>query len=171
MVDFGVELDVGGEATPEGLVRPGGEAERELALEHEDRDAGEGPRREELEDDGGRDLVRRVADADVEVGEGHLAEVAEDDLELAALARAVHTLVQLGAHARVHLDDGALLALLEDADSEVTGTRTDFEDDVGGLEVGLVDDVLRYEGVLENVLAEAVCVEDGVSGILTRGGR
>lgn len=40
-----------------------------------------------------------------------------------------------------------MLALFEDADREVTGTRTDLEDHVGGAQVGLVDDSVRARSV------------------------
>lgn len=93
------------------------------------------------------------------------------DLNLLSL----DTLAQLGGHARIHLDDGGLLGLFQDADRKVTGTGTNLEHHVCWLEVGLVDDALRDKRVLENVLAELVRVEDGILGgsarVLVRGVR
>ena len=52
----------------------------------------------------------------------------------------------------------------------VSGTRTDFDDDIGGLEVGLVDNGVADARVLEDVLAkvlveaEDVCVGRALGG-------
>lgn len=46
-----------------------------------------------------------------------------------------------------------LLCLFQGADGDVTGTRTDFDDNIGGLEVGLFDNGVADAGVLENMLA------------------
>lgn len=76
----------------------------------------------------------------------------------------LYTLAQFGSHAWVHLYNGSLFSLFEDTDGQVTSTWTDFEHHVGRLEVGLVDDTLSDERVLENVLTELVGVEDRVLG-------
>lgn len=52
VVDFGVELDVGGESTPEGRTGSSYQAKCKLALEHEDGAAREGTGGEQLEYDG-----------------------------------------------------------------------------------------------------------------------
>lgn len=85
----------------------------------------------------------------------------------------LNTLAQFGSHAWVHLYDSGLLCLFQNTDRQVTGTGTDFENHIGRLEVGLVDDTLCNERVLENMLTELVGVEDGVLGggarVLVRG--
>ena len=80
-VDFRVELHVRGEARPERGAGLRDEAQRELALEHQDCGAEERAVREEAEDERGGDLVGRVGDADVEVGQLCFHKVADDDLE------------------------------------------------------------------------------------------
>ena len=80
-----VELHVRGEARPERGAGLRDEAQCELALEHQDCGAEERAVREEAEDERGRDLVGRVGDADVEVGQLCLHKVADDDFESALL--------------------------------------------------------------------------------------
>lgn len=52
----------------------------------------------------------------------------------------LHSLRQFCRHSRVHLDRRARLAFLEDPDRQVSGSRPDFEDDIGGAQIRLVDD-------------------------------
>lgn len=52
MVDFGVELHVGGKSIPERVARTSDESHGELALKHEDGDSEDGALREKLEDEG-----------------------------------------------------------------------------------------------------------------------
>jgi hypothetical protein len=85
VVHLGVELHIRGEAAPQRSSGARNEAQRELALEHEDRDTEQRAMREEAEDEGGGDLVGRVGDADVEVGKGRFDEVTDHDFELALL--------------------------------------------------------------------------------------
>lgn len=48
-----------------------------------------------------------------------------------AYSLAHESLLDLGRHARVHLDSDALLDLLENADRQVTGSGTNLKHDVG----------------------------------------
>ena len=81
VVDLGVELHVCGQTRPERGTGLRDEPQRELALEHENGHAEQRPVRQEPEDERRRDLVRRVGDTDVEVGEFGLHKVADHDLE------------------------------------------------------------------------------------------
>lgn len=74
----------------------------------------------------------------------------------------LHTLGELGGHARIHFDDRDLFRLLQNAHRQITRTRTDFQHRVGGFEGGLVDDALGHERVLEDMLAEFFRVKDGI---------
>ena len=85
MVHARVQLHVGREARPERGARLRDEARGKFALEHQDRDAEERPVREQPEDERRGDLVRRVRDADVKVGQLRLDKVPDDDLEAALL--------------------------------------------------------------------------------------
>lgn len=80
MVDLGVELDVGGETTPEIVAWSSDESESEFALEHEDGTSKEGAVGEKLEDERRGDLVWSIGDADVKVGEFGLAEVSKHNV-------------------------------------------------------------------------------------------
>lgn len=93
-VDLRIQLNIRGEARPELSAGSRDEPHRELALEHQDRDAEEGAVREEAEDEGRGDLVWCVGDADVEVRERGLYEVADDDLQLALLRPTALSAVQ-----------------------------------------------------------------------------
>ena len=84
-VDLRVELDVRREARPELCTGPCNEPHRELALEHQDCDAEERAVREEAEDEGRGYLVGRIRDADIEVWERRLHEVANNDLKFSLL--------------------------------------------------------------------------------------
>lgn len=48
------------------------------------------------------------------------------------------TLGQLGSETGIHLDGDNLLALLQDLDCQVSCTGTNFQDGVGGAQVGLM---------------------------------
>ena len=80
----------------------------------------------------------------------------------------MNTLAQFGSHAWIHFHYGGLFGLFEDANGQITCTWTDFENHVRWFEVGLVDNTLRHERILEDMLAELVRVEDGVLGGGTR---
>lgn len=90
---------------------------------------------EELEDEGTRDLVGRVGDADVVLREVELDGVAQQDLELPLRGRAHDALGDLGGHPRIQLDGVQLLGLLQYAHADVARSGADLEDGVGGLEV------------------------------------
>lgn len=123
-----------------GVARAGGEALRELALEHEDGGARRGREGEELEDERGGDLVGRVGDADVDRGGERRADhVAEEDLEalvgvvlllLRRGGRGLEALGQLGGHARVQLHGEDALRPLQDVLRQVAGAGADFKDDL-----------------------------------------
>ena len=55
----------------------------------------------------------------------------------AEYALALHTFRKFSGHARVHLNDRAVLCLLQYPYSQIPSTRTDFEDLVRWTEVGL----------------------------------
>ena len=93
VVDLGVELHVRGQTRPERGTGLRDEAHRELALEHQYRHAEERPVRQETEDERGRDLVRCVGDADVEVREVRLHEIADYDLESPLLGPSMYCIV------------------------------------------------------------------------------
>jgi hypothetical protein len=81
MVDLCVQLHVGGQAGPEGRAGLRDEPHGEFALEHQYGHSEERAVREQAEDEWGGDLVGRVGDADVEVGQLCFYKVAYDDLE------------------------------------------------------------------------------------------
>ena len=160
-VDFRVELHVRGEARPERGAGLRDEAQRELALEHQDCGAEERAVREEAEDERGGDLVGRVGDADVEVGQLCFHKVADDDLESTLLGPlkkrkgvfflhsvegvrgwvgdvlALDALCELCGHAGVHLHRCAVLCLVQYEHRQVSRTWADFEDLIRRAEVGL----------------------------------
>lgn len=74
----------------------------------------------------------------------------------------LHTLGELGSHARIHFDDRDLFRFFQNAYRQITRTRTDFQHRVGRFEGGLVDDALGHERVLEDMLAEFFRVKDGI---------
>ena len=63
----------------------------------------------------------------------------------------------IGCRTRYHL-----LCLFEGADGNITRTGADFDDDIGGLEEGLVHNGIADTGVLENVLAKVLVEAEDV---------
>ena len=55
-------------------------------------------------------------------------------------ALSLHTLAQLGGHSGIHLNGRAVLALLQDADRQISSSRSDLQYHVRCAQVGLVDD-------------------------------
>jgi hypothetical protein len=108
--------------------------------------------RQQLEDERRADLVWRVADADVEVWELRLDDIAEQDIEPLLRRRTLHPLGQFGSHARIHFDGDAFAGFLQDAGCEVAGSWADFEDDVRLFEVGFGYYCVCNAWILENVL-------------------
>lgn len=89
---------------------------------------------QQLENQGRRDLIRGVGNANVEEGKLHFDSIAADQLEFVLVAHDVHTLGHFSNHAGVHLDRDNLLASLHEGSCKVTGTGTDLENDVRGLD-------------------------------------
>lgn len=81
VVDLGVELHVRGQTGPERGAGLRDQPHRELALEHQYRHPEQRPVREQTEYERGGDLVGRVGDADVKVGQLRLHKVTDDDFE------------------------------------------------------------------------------------------
>lgn len=96
-------------------------------------------------------MIGSVAYADVELRKGGLDDVAEEDLELPLLRLPLDALRHLGRHAGVHLHGDDLLGLFEDPDGQVARPRADLEHGVGRLQPCLLDDLLCYPGVLEDI--------------------
>ena len=113
---------------------------------------------EQSEDKGGRDLVRRVGDADIKIGQLCFHKVTDDDLEPPLLgpgenkgwdewkragktwieyALALYTLYEFGGHARIHLHRGAMFGLLQYPHGEIPSPWTNFEDLIRRMKVGL----------------------------------
>ena len=164
----GPEVDVDTQPRVERITRPGHQSLCEFSLEHEYGDAGRVGHGQHLEDERTGNLVGGVGDEGVAWRHfGHLDDVAEDDFELLGEGSALDTLGDFGTHTGIEFDGDDLLGLLEGADRDVTGTGTDFDDDIGGLEEGLVDNGIRDTGVLEDMLAIVLVeLEDvGVGGL------
>lgn len=77
-------------------------------------------------------MVRDVSDAHVEEGKigGH--EILMNDLEFFGLDFCMESFVELDNHTRVDFDSDDLLRSFKEQVSQVTGTGTDFEYDIGG---------------------------------------
>lgn len=140
-------------------------------LEHENATSRRIFHTQKLKNQRTRDLVGGIANAHIMRREVQLDGIAQQDLELLGERRAHDTLGDLAGHARVQLDGNQLLGFFEDAHADVARARADFEDGVCWLEEGLVDDGVRYSGVLEDVLADiGVEFEDVVLAGGRRGG-
>ena len=80
--------------------------------------------------------------------------VAEDEIKSLRCGRALETFCEFGTHARVLLDCYYALGLFEYFRRQVACSWTDFQHDIGLLEVGLINDCLCHTWVLEDVLSE-----------------
>jgi hypothetical protein len=64
------------------------------------------------------------------------------------------TFAQFCCHARIEFDGYAFLCFLQYANCEIARAGADFEDDVGLVEAGFLDDCVCYAGIFEDVLAK-----------------
>jgi len=133
MRDIRPHLRIHTEPTIQFISRAREQTHGEFALEHQHGAARRRGHGEEFEDERGGDLVGRVGDADVEVGEGRFYGVADEHGEFLLEGCAHDAFGGFGGHAGVHFDGGAVGGAGEDQDGEVAGSGTDFED---GLVVG-----------------------------------
>ena len=154
MIDFSEELGVDGEAAVELVAGLGRETLREFFLEHDDRATEHGAVRKELEEEGGRNLIGDVGDADVEEGEGDFEDVPLDDLEVFAVLGAFDSLQDLADHPGVVLDGNDFFRTLQQLDGQVTRAGADFHDDVRAVDGGLVHDALHDHGVFQEMLPQ-----------------
>lgn len=165
------EVDVDTQPRVESIAGPSHQSLCEFSLEHEHGDAGRVGHGQHLEDERTGNLVGRVGDEGVAWRHfGHLDDISQDDFELLGQGSALDTLGDFGTHTGIKFDGDDLLGLFEGADRDVTGTGTDFDDDIGGLEEGLVDNGIRDTGVLEDMLAKVLVeLEDVGVGSLAAG--
>ncbi|KAI6757787.1 hypothetical protein HG531_003612 [Fusarium graminearum] len=158
------------------IASAGAQSQSEFSLNHENADAWGLGHGDELGDDDRRNLVGRVADADINGGKSlhniEFSKIAHDDLELLLQRPALDSFRQFSSHSGIELDSLDSLGLLQDSRGEDTSSGTDFEDGVGGLEVCLCDDGVCDTRVLQDMLADVgVELEDPVcGGLLTRDG-
>lgn len=111
----------------------------ELSLEHEDSHSRRLRHREHLEDEGRGNLVGCVGDEDVEGRPFDLDRISQQDLELPLLRLPLYSLRYFGGHSGIELDGDDFPRRLQDANSQVTGTGTDFEDRVGRFQFGFLE--------------------------------
>lgn len=152
MIDLCPHLRIHTKPAVQRIPRPCDQAHRKLALKHKNAHARRRRRRQQLEHERRADLVGRVADANIKVGQVRLDDVAQQDVEAFLGRCALHALGQLGGHARVHFDGDAAFGFGQDARCQIACARTDFEHDVGLFEGGFVDDCVGDAGVFEDVL-------------------
>ena len=114
--------------------------------------------RKQAKDEGRRDLIGCVGDADVEIGQVGFHKVANNDVEfslfgsgmervLDAMRRekkkrcryvlSLYTLRDFCCHPRVHLYSGDMFGFFENSDRQISGTGTDLQDFVRGAEIRL----------------------------------
>lgn len=72
-------------------------------------------------------LIRRIADADIEIWKLSLHNITEKDIQALCLWLPLHTLSDLCSHSRIQLDSNDLLRLLQNFDRQISRTRTNFE--------------------------------------------
>ena len=147
-------MGIDGEAAIELVAGLGRETLGEFFLEHDDRAPEHGAVREELEEEGGGDLVRDVGDADVEEGEGDFEDVPLDDLQAFAVLRAFDSLQDLADHPGVVFDGNHFFGALQELHGQVTCAGPDFHDDVRATNGGLVHDALHDHGVFQEMLPQ-----------------
>lgn len=168
--DLGPHLHIDGQSAVQRVTRSGQKTHGKLVLEHEHGHSRRPRQVQQLENQRRRDLVRCVGNANVKVGELGLDTVSEHDFQLLLLGLALDSFGQLSGHSRIHLDGNHLSSLLENSNSQVTGTGADFQNSVTGLDVGLVDNTLGHKRVFENMLTEiSVHFEDGSLSLLAAG--
>mmetsp|Transcript_38150 Transcript_38150/g.114063 ORF Transcript_38150/g.114063 Transcript_38150/m.114063 type:complete len:220 (-) Transcript_38150:94-753(-) len=110
---------------------------------------------EELEHEGGRNLIRDVRHAQVKERPRRLDGVPLDHPQFVLIGGALHALEHLPDHPGIVLDRHHALGLLAEWLGHVTRTRTDFQHDVGRFHGRLGDDAGDDGGILQEMLPEA----------------
>ena len=75
-------------------------------------------------------LIGGITDADIEVWELGLHHISKNDIQAFLVWGGLETLGDFSSHTRVQFDGDALLCLLQNLGSQVTGTRTNFKHDL-----------------------------------------
>lgn len=110
-------------------------------------------------------LIWGVRNANIKCRQFGLNNISKQNLQSLLHRRALHTLCDFSSHARIDFDSDDFLCCFQNADSQVTGSRTNFEDDIGRLEVGLLHNSFCDTRVLQNVLAESGVELEDVVGL------
>lgn len=154
MVHLGEQLHIDTQAAVHVTARLGDEPLSEFTLEHEYCTAEHGSVLEELENQGRRDLIRGVGNAQVEKGQLSLDGITLDELELVLIAQFAHSLGDFSDHAGINFDCNRFLASFQERGCKITRTGTDFKDNICGLDSRLLNDLLNHQRILQNVLTK-----------------
>jgi hypothetical protein len=156
VIDLCEELDIYTQSAVHVATRLRYESLSELTLEHEDCTPKHRSMLKELEDKWRRNLVRSVSYTNVK--EGHLSfdSVSLNQAELVGLPQFINTLSYFCYHTRIDLHRNDLLATLQQLDSQITRSWSNFENNICRFNSALFNDLLNNFGVLQNVLAKAL---------------
>ena len=126
MVHSCQQLHVHGKTTVKVSAGFGDQTHCELSLEHEHGASENRSVLQKFEDQGRRDLVRRVRDAYIKEGELDFDGIACNELELVLVSHIGDSLGHFSHHTRIDFDGNDLFAAFEKRRSQITCTRTDF---------------------------------------------
>ena len=87
-----------------------------------------------------------------------------NQLELVLITKLIHTLRDLGSHARVNFHSYSLFASLQQRGSEVSSTGTNFKNHIGRFDSRLLNDLLDDKGILEDMLAKSLIKSEIIAG-------
>lgn len=182
MCDLRPELCVDGKTAVKCFSRASCETEGEFALKHENTDSWWVWEGEELKDERGGNLsallemvtrlryvgtylIWSIRNANIKCWQLSLDDISKQNLQSLLHRRALHTLCDFSGHARINFDGDDFLCCFQDADCQVTSSWTDFEDDIGRLKVGLLNNSFCDTRILQDVLAESGIELEDVVGL------
>ena len=100
-------------------------------------------------------LIWSVRNADIKRWQFSLNNISKQNFEPLLHRRSLHTLCNFSCHARIDFDCDYFLCCFQNTDCQVTSSRTDFEDDIRRLEVGLLHNSFCNTRILQDMLAES----------------
>ena len=154
MVHAREQLDVDGQAAVHVGAWLCNESLGKLALKHEHGAPEHRSVLQQFEHKRRRNLVGRVRNADVEKWHFCFDCVSLNKSELVAHAQLVDSLCNFSNHAWVNFHCNYLFASLKQLNSQVTRTWSNLEDNVSWFNSALLDNLLYYFWVLQDVLAK-----------------
>lgn len=102
-------------------------------------------------------LIWCIADDDVKVAQWSLAKVSNDYFQFLLLHLSLHSFAQFGCHSWIHFNHLKLFALFQDANCQITCSRSYLKDYISRLQCSLVNNAIIKEQLTSQQLHFLYC--------------